>query len=125
MDPNTVIDPLAPSTPAQQTVADVLATAKNEDRTISARVLQSALDVVMNQRKNQHGDAESSFTMIADLWGVFMKHRGQNMSPGDVAFMMVLLKIARAVYGNGSNADHYVDGAGYLSLAAMINKANI
>lgn len=107
-----------------------------DKREIAQNTLQTALDVVMKQRQNAHGDAEDSFSMIADLWDAYLRSahdkaihqpveplldgRKFRLSAFDVAQMMVLLKIARSVHGDKSHADHYVDAAGYSALAAML-----
>lgn len=104
---------------------DVLAATVEQARRVASSILRTADDTVSNQRQNQHGQAEDSFQMIADLWKVLMKHRGQDLGPTDVAFMMTMLKIARATYGNPSNPDHYVDGAGYMGLAAELAGAKV
>jgi hypothetical protein len=87
----------------------------------------------MKQRKDEHGDAENSFSMIGDLWAVYLKHKWARskiisvseltISPYDVAQMMSLLKKARAIYGDSTHADHFVDDVGYSALAAMMVNA--
>lgn len=72
--------------------------------------------------------------MIADLWSTFIvsstKHRvagdltiidAVQLTPADVAKMMALLKIARAIHGDPLNEDHYVDAAGYIALDAALS----
>jgi hypothetical protein len=88
------------------------------------KVLGDAMDAI-NKRGDQHGDTEASFTMIAELWSVYIKHvaiiRGwTEVDASDVAQMMVMLKIARSAYGSGD--DNYVDAAGYTSIAAMVRE---
>jgi hypothetical protein len=84
-------------------------------------VLEEAMAQI-STKSSVHGDTEPSFQMIAELWSVYTKH-GQNVrpeswvSPHDVAQMMILVKIARSVYGHSS--DNYVDEAGYAALAAL------
>jgi hypothetical protein len=62
--------------------------------------------------------------MIADLWTTYIRNKQginiDNLRGYDVAQMMTLLKVARAVHGNPLNEDNYVDAAGYQSLAAGI-----
>jgi hypothetical protein len=48
-----------------------------------------------------------------------MRHRHNIIEPHDVAQMMVLLKIARATYGD--SRDNFVDEAGYSAIGAMLN----
>lgn len=96
-----------------------------DKREIAEKCLQTALDVVMNQRQNAHGGAENSFTIIGDYWDAYLKSRGftTEITAYDVAQMMTLLKIARATMGNRSHMDHYRDAAGYSALAAMLAEA--
>lgn|GEM_PF-6761499 len=92
-------------------------------------ILKTAHSVVTTERGNQHGGAEDSFQMIADLWSTYLTNTN-NMSgarspavfitPKDVALMMDLLKTARHVHGNPLNEDNFVDKAGYSSLAASM-----
>jgi hypothetical protein len=102
-----------------------------DKREIAEKVLQTALDVVMNQRQNAHGGAENSFAVIGQYWGTYLKSKGiipaaaPDPSAYDVAQMMTLLKIARASMGNGEHADHYIDAAGYNALAAMLADAKV
>lgn len=92
-----------------------------DKRETAETILKTALDVVMNQRQNAHGDAEDSFAVIGAYWTTYLGSRkAQQISGYDVAQMMVLLKIARASMGNTGHADHYVDAAGYSALAAML-----
>jgi hypothetical protein len=94
-----------------------------DNRKVAAAVLERAQKVVMMERGNEHGDAEDSFTTIAAFWSSLLSatnHREVQVSGADVAQMMVLLKVARSIHGDGTNLDHYVDAAGYASLAAMI-----
>lgn len=102
-----------------------------DHRNVAAHVLDTAKKVVTTERGNQHGGAEDSFKMIGDLWSTYLSNTGDNQLPGnegmritvtayDVAQMMTLLKIARAVHGDPLNEDNYVDASGYQSLAAAI-----
>jgi hypothetical protein len=76
-----------------------------------------ALNAVIDGAK-KHGDTQKSFTMIADLWTVYLQAR-RVITAHDVAVMMSLLKIARAAYSY--SFDNYVDEAGYTALAAMLH----
>lgn len=100
-----------------------------DNRNIASNILKSADKTVSTQRGTDHGDAENSFTMIADLWRVYLEHTNKqryqnivtvNIEPQDVAQMMSLLKKARFVYGKSANPDHFVDDTGYTALAGMM-----
>ena len=85
-------------------------------------ILTSAHEEV-STKADQHGDTEASFTMIAEMWSVYIKNvaiiRGwTEVGASDVAQMMAILKIVRSVYGHGD--DNYIDAAGYTSLASML-----
>lgn len=104
-------------------------------RSQSRAILATAAHTVSTERGNQHGGAEDSFDLIGKLWTDYLisvtKHRSQDgpmtfveklsIGPSDVAHLMVLLKVARAVHGDPLNQDHYVDGAGYMSLAGALS----
>lgn len=99
-----------------------------DHRNVAAHVLDTAKKVVTTERGNQHGGAEDSFKMIGDLWSTYLRNTNASIDSNgeitvtayDVAQMMTLLKIARAVHGNPLNEDNYVDASGYQSLAAAI-----
>ncbi len=87
------------------------------------QVLTDALNAIQKGTE-KHGDTQKSFTMIAELWSIYLKHTwdGGNIwviKPHDVAVMMSLLKIARAAHSY--SFDNYVDEAGYTALAAMLH----
>jgi hypothetical protein len=103
-----------------------------DHRASAAHILRTANHVVTTERGNQHGGAEDSFQMIADLWMVYLNNTNRPnplldtrpgriiITPKDVALMMDLLKTARHVHGDPLNADNFVDKAGYTSLAGAL-----
>lgn len=98
----------------------------SEQTKIAANVLKDAASAVIKGTEI-HGDTEKSFTMIGQLWQTYIVHawmqRQNNLiTPQDVAHLMVLVKIARASYGQSS--DNHVDIAGYSALAAMLDPLN-
>jgi hypothetical protein len=86
--------------------------------TVPEKILLEAIKQVTTKSK-VHGATRPSFDMIAEFWGVYVRHRDNIIEPHDVAQMMVLLKIARSVYGD--NTDNFVDEAGYSAIGAMLN----
>lgn len=85
-------------------------------------ILDAAIQCVCHDRQDQHGAPENVFATIADMWHAYLHHQHGytgELTPRDVAQMMVLLKVARSI-GNPANADHYVDAAGYSALAAEL-----
>lgn len=83
-------------------------------------VLDEAALAVLSDRNADYGDPEDNFADIAALWTEYVRmqtpHHLRDMvepfSRTDVAVMMVLTKIARAVT-SPCKADHWVDIAGY------------
>jgi hypothetical protein len=73
------------------------------------QILNDAANAVLRDRNATHGKPENSFGTIAKLWGVFID---KDIEPWQVAIMLGLLKVARAK-GNPTNADNFVDLAGY------------
>lgn len=84
--------------------------------TTRAEILDAAKKIVTGDREKQYGKPEDNFAVIAEFWTTYTGHP---ISSEDVAIMMALLKIARIRSGN-YKADSFVDGVGYLSLAAEI-----
>lgn len=98
----------------------------SDDMTKAGEVLQNAFKAVMSERGQQHGSATDSFTMIAEFWTLYLKHKHMHMhgiplqlsiTPTDIAQMMSLLKKSRALYGDQSSEDNYVDDVGYTAVA--------
>jgi len=81
-----------------------------------SEVLDTAKKYVTKDRAAQHGDMESNLTTISQYWGI---HLGVEVKPHDVAVMMNLLKVAR-IKSSPENADHWIDGCGYLSCGAEL-----
>lgn len=69
------------------------------------------------ERSSTHGESEMNFAHTANLWTAYL---GFPISPADVCQMQVLAKISRTKVGNGGHADHYIDQAGYSSLAGRM-----
>lgn len=80
-----------------------------------AEILLDATNTVTLDRNDQYGEPENSFPMIADLWSAYL---GADITPEQVAWMMVLLKAARAE--NGYKRDNYIDAAGYVGIAGEL-----
>ena len=80
-------------------------------------------DILTKDRNHTHGDAEESFQLIADYWGMYLDRR---ITKEDVCIMMCLLKVARISEGDKDNPDHLLDMAGYSVLSlTMKEKENI
>jgi hypothetical protein len=77
----------------------------------------------IRDRLVEHGHTERSFRMVGELWSTYISHAYTSrdelhLQPHDIAQMMALTKIARAVYGY--SMDNFIDGAGYTALASML-----
>ena len=86
-------------------------------------ILKKAAELVSTKRESSHGDALKNHSQIADLWSVFLDDKLKIMkeiTPGDVAVMMCLLKISRSTMGD-FNIDDFVDGAAYMAIAGEMN----
>lgn len=80
-------------------------------------ILQKAAKAISGERDEHYGSPEDNFGRIANLW---TSYYGKPFSATDVANMMILLKIARAV-NDPTHEDNYIDIAGYAACAGEIN----
>lgn len=87
-------------------------------RSTRAHILDTAKQYVTQDRQNTHGKPEDTFGLIADLWGAYL---GRAVAPVEVCAMMALLKIARSA-DNPTNADNWIDLAGYAACAGELAK---
>ena len=87
-----------------------------------SKVLDTAKDLISNDRAEDYGDASESFGRIADGWNVIigqaLKEQGY-ITGQHVALMMAWLKMSR-ILGSLHHDDSYVDAAGYLALASEV-----
>jgi hypothetical protein len=72
--------------------------------------LREAASIIAGDRDVQYGGPEENFTRIAKIWSVIV---GTEITPEDVAMMMVGLKVARYASKSGFQPDTWVDIAGY------------
>jgi hypothetical protein len=70
-------------------------------------------------RENTHGPMEKSFEIAAHLISPIV---GVEVTPGQVAGIMVQLKISRIITGDEKHIDHYKDIAGYAGLWGALNR---
>nr|DAE79403.1 MAG TPA: zinc-ribbon family protein [Caudoviricetes sp.] len=92
----------------------------NAEKKVATRksILDAAEKCVCQDRQDTHGRPEDSFGAIADLWTAYLD-AGREITPVDVAQMMILLKVGRAK-GNPAHADNWIDMAGYAACAGEI-----
>ena len=86
-------------------------------------ILEKAKACVCGEREQDYGSPEDSFAAIADHWSVYLHRIGyllphQELTPEDVALMMILLKVARQT-GRGK-VDNWIDIAGYAACGGEI-----
>ena len=83
-------------------------------------LLKAAIERVQAGSK-VYGKAEDNFSLIASFWNEYISSRQEYahielLEPPDVAALMILLKIARAVNGK-PQIDTWLDIAGYAACA--------
>lgn len=87
-------------------------------------ILTKAAEIVEGSRQQTHGQKERSFETIAAFWNTYLRRRGitnaRLLEGVDVAAMMMLLKLSRAIEGDVTEPDHFVDLAGYAGLAGEL-----
>lgn len=83
----------------------------------ASELLAQASKIVSDERAITYGGKRANHENIARLWGAYLK---KDISPEDVALMMILLKVARTQLGTGS-MDNYIDMAGYAGIAGEIH----
>lgn len=108
---------------------DILEQRKQIEKPIAKKItreeiLRDAIRTVCEDRNTQYGEPEDSFQVIAAFWETYVREgcvsHGADVCirSEDVAMMMVLLKVARAIYR--TKADTYIDIAGYAACAGEI-----
>ena len=90
-------------------------------------LLDLASKYVSEDRNTSYGDPEDAFTVIADLWSVYLDARPLphgDVDSYDVSVMMILMKVAR-LSNRPKNWDSAVDTAGYAAcLGEIIQNRN-
>jgi len=82
------------------------------EKSTRADVLNEASEAIHGDRNTHYGTPMENFDRIAQYWTIYLANRRlKKIKPGDVANMMILLKIARGM--NLPTKDTYVDIAGY------------
>lgn len=79
---------------------------------IDPALASDAVATMKGDRQRTHGDPMVTLARIAGMWGAYLD---KDLGAGDVAAMMVLLKLARSRHAY--ERDHYLDGIAYLLLA--------
>ncbi len=77
---------------------------------LRVQALREAATIIAGDRDVQYGGPEENFTRIAKIWSVII---GVDITPEDVAMMMVGLKVARYASKSGFQPDTWIDIVGY------------
>ena len=72
--------------------------------------LEEAANLIAGNRNKQYGEPSDNFVRISKIWSVIL---GVDITPEDVAMMMVAVKIARYSSKSGFQPDTWTDIAGY------------
>ena len=78
-------------------------------------ILEKARQCVCGDRDLQYGSPQESFSRIAKYWSDYLD---KDISPKDVAIMMILFKVAREEHS--SKLDNWVDICGYAACGGEI-----
>ena len=87
-----------------------------------AEILKAAEVCVNGDRQNDYGTPERNFELIAELWSAYLSTLPHEVTPKDVAAMLILLKIARIASGKKKN-DNWIDIAGYAACGGEIQES--
>jgi hypothetical protein len=75
-------------------------------------VLLEAADLITGDRNKTYGSPTQNFTDTARIWSALLRPKlTEDIAPGEVAMLMVALKLARMVAQ--PKRDNWVDIAGY------------
>jgi hypothetical protein len=88
---------------------------------MSTNILEEASKVTSGDKRRDYDSATKNHERIAKLWNTYLDIRKEPTGPitaENVAWMMVMLKIARNEHT--AKPDNYVDAAGYIRCAAQI-----
>lgn len=81
------------------------------------QTLDTAKVIVNGEREGSYGTPENNFKSISTFWSAYLHH---DVTPEDVANMMILLKVARNSSGNYKQ-DNWVDICGYAAIGEELS----
>jgi hypothetical protein len=94
---------------------------------MTKEALLDAAKAAVADRGLNYGSPEDNFGRIANLWNCHLENRGLRqdwaLTSADVAYMMVLMKIAR-LENQPDHIDSIVDIAGYAACAATLSNSS-
>jgi hypothetical protein len=82
-------------------------------------ILETARNLINGERAEQYGNAYLNHARIAALWTTYIRSKPDDLTPVDVAMMLVLMKVARSI--ETPKDDSFVDIAGYSALAGEMS----
>lgn len=85
-----------------------------EEKTLRENMLQQAMSLITGDRNHTYGSPTQNFQDTADVWNVLLRAKlgeGMQITPGEVAMMMIALKLVRMIAQ--PKGDNWVDVAGY------------
>jgi len=85
-------------------------------------ILSAASEIICGDREAEYGPPKSNFTDIGNLWATYLSGaRGVevNLSAQDVAYLLMLMKLARTYHGPPSD-NTSIDLVGYAALAGEV-----
>jgi hypothetical protein len=92
---------------------------ETEPTPVRVGVLRDAETLITGDRNTSYGEPTQNFTDTADVWTTLLRHRlreGERIDAGDVAALMVGLKLVRRTASG--KMDHWIDIAGYAACGA-------
>jgi prophage DNA circulation protein len=87
-------------------------------------ILDDAKEIIYGDRERTYGRPEFNLTSIAEFWRLYLERKHNvlvALMPADVAYMMVLLKLARLM-NQDDHRDSQVDAVGYMALIDRIQR---
>lgn len=81
------------------------------------QMLDACKEIVTKHRQSAYGTPEDNFGRIAKYWSAYL---GKGIDVDDVAFMMILLKVARGQH-KADNTDTWIDIAGYAACGCEVS----
>lgn len=84
------------------------------ERTPREGVLSEAATLITGDRNQTYGSPTQNFTDTANVWNTILRRKlkdGESIQPGEVASMMIALKLVRNIAQE--KRDNFVDIAGY------------
>lgn len=89
-------------------------------------VLQEAEELIWGDREKTYGNPAFNLETIAEFWKIWLERRHNvvvALFPEDVAYMMVLLKLARLL-NTPDHRDSQIDACGYIALLDRIKQVS-